>query len=128
MTRIYNKKSVQEKRRTLRKNMTRAEAILWTELKNKTVGERFLRQYSIDSYILDFYCPNLKLAIEVDGLTHQTEEEISKDKERQERIEKLNIVFLRFINPEIYCDLFNVIEKIKLKIEELKKSRGLKPP
>lgn len=108
--------------------MSRVEVILWTELKNNKLGERFLRQYSIESDIVDFFCPKLKLTIEVDGLTHQTEEEKQKDKERQERIEKLNIVFLRFINPEIYYDLLNVIEKIKLKIEELRKRKGINPP
>jgi very-short-patch-repair endonuclease len=119
MTRIYTKKSLQDKRRELRNNMTHAEVILWNEIKSKILGERFLRQYSIGSDIVDFYCPRLKLAIEVDGLTHNTDEEIEKDKIRQERIENLNIKFLRFTNPEIYCDLYEVLEKIKAKIEEL---------
>ena len=119
MTRIYNKKSQQEKRRRLRKNMTKAEAILWLQLKNKKIlGQRFLRQYSVLTYIVDNYCPNAKLAIEVDGATHLSEEEIEYDNRRQKEIENFGIAFLRFRNDEIYDDLYNVIEKIKVKVGE----------
>src|SRR5690349_10702266 len=115
MPKIYNKKSEQEKRRKLRDQMTKAEVLLWTELKNKKLGVRFLRQYSINSYVVDFYCPSLKLAVEVDGATHCTDEEKEYDRSRQAEIETLNIEFLRFTNPEIYDDLYNVVEKIKAK-------------
>jgi very-short-patch-repair endonuclease len=54
MKRIYTKKSEQQKRRTLRKNMTKAEVLLWMEIKNKKLKERFLRQFSVDIYVLDF--------------------------------------------------------------------------
>ena len=51
--------------------MTKAEVLLWLQLKNrKMLGQRFLRQYGIDAYVVDFYCPKLKLAIEVDGESH----------------------------------------------------------
>lgn len=103
--------------------MTKAEVLLWLELKNKNLGVRFLRQYSVDRYVLDFYNPELKLAIEVDGATHVTDEQIEYDNKRQSEIESAGIVFLRFINPEIYEDLYNVLEKIKLKIEERKKRK-----
>ena len=100
--------------------MTKAEAMLWTELKGRKIGgHKFRRQYSVDAFVLDFYCPELKLAIEVDGATHSTDEEIEYDKRRQSKIESLNIKFLRFINPEIYEEMHNVLEKIKMKIEEL---------
>lgn len=123
MTLLFNKKSQKEKRRRLRNEMTKAEVILWVKLKNKNLGVRFLRQYSVERYVLDFYNPHLKLAIEVDGATHITNEQIEYDKHRQSEIEKAGIVFLRFTNPEIYEDLYNVLEKIKLKIEELKKRK-----
>ena len=120
MTKIFNKISEKEKRRLLRKNMTKAEVYLWVQLKNKKIlGQRFLRQYGINTYVLDFYCPKLKLAIEVDGATHLSEDEIEYDKHRQEEIETLGIQFLRFWNDEVYNDLTNVIEKIKQKIKEL---------
>ena len=104
--------------------MTKAEVMLWVELKNKNLGVRFLRQYSVDRYVLDFYNPQLKLAIEVDGATHITNEQIEYDRHRQSEIETAGIVFLRFTNPEIYDDLYNVLEKIKTKIEELKKIKN----
>jgi len=69
---------------------------------------------------VDFYCPEIKLAIEADGATHITDEQIEYDSFRQSEIENLGIVFLRFTNPEIYEDLYNVLEKIKLKISQLK--------
>ena len=119
MKRIYTKKSEQLKRRKLRKNMTKAEVLLWLEIKNKKLKERFLRQYSVDIYVVDFYCPNKKLAIEVDGATHLLDEDIDYDIKRQREIEKTGIEFLRLTNDEIYEDMFNVIEKIKEKIETL---------
>jgi very-short-patch-repair endonuclease len=70
--RIYTKKSMQERRRNLRNNSTKAEQLLWEELRNKKLGVRSLRQYSIGSYVVDFYCPELKLAIEVDGAVHDS--------------------------------------------------------
>jgi very-short-patch-repair endonuclease len=71
MTRIFNRASEKEKRRALRKNMTKAEVLLWIQLKNrKLLGQRVLRQYSVGPYVVDFYIPKLKLAIEVDGATH----------------------------------------------------------
>jgi very-short-patch-repair endonuclease len=71
MTESFNKKEMQARRRILRKNMPAAEVIIWLKLKNRQMhGERFLRQYSVDQYVLDFYCPRLRLAIEVDGESH----------------------------------------------------------
>jgi very-short-patch-repair endonuclease len=71
MTIAFNRKKDQEKRRSLRKNMPKSEVILWSKLKNRQMhGERFLRQYGVEEYMIDFYCPRLKLAIEVDGESH----------------------------------------------------------
>ena len=117
MSQIFTKKSEQEKRRKLRREMTKAEVKLWLELKNKKLGARFLRQYSIHAFVVDFYSPELRLAIEVDGVTHSTDEEKEYDESRQSEIEQLGVVFLRFSNPEIYHDLHNVLEKIKANIE-----------
>lgn len=119
--RIYTKKTEQEKRRYLRNNMTRAEVLLWSELKNKKLGVRFLRQYSIGKFVVDFNAPEIKLAIEVDGVTHNTPEEIEYDAIRQNIIEENKITFLRFTNPEIYEEMHKVLESINLKIAELRK-------
>lgn len=101
--------------------MTRAEVLLWSELKNKKLGVRFLRQYSIGKFVVDFYAPEIKLAIEVDGVTHNTPEEIEYDAIRQNIIEENKITFLRFTNPEIYEEMHKVLESINLKISELRK-------
>ena len=127
MPRIYTKKSEQEKRRRLRKEMTKAEVLLWVELKNKKLGVRFLRQFSINAYVVDFYCPSLKLVIEVDGVTHQTAEEKEYDKRRESEIGQLEIQFIRFTNPEIYEALDQVLESIKNKIEELTAGKTMYP-
>lgn len=120
MGKIYNRQVDNEKRKKLRNNMTKAEAILWREIKNrKILGFKFRRQFGIGAYVVDFYCTELKLAIEVDGATHQTDDEKEYDKARELEISQLDIQFIRFTNPEIYDDLDNVLEKIKAKIEEL---------
>jgi very-short-patch-repair endonuclease len=107
--------------------MTKAEAILWNHIKQKQIcDQRFLRQFSIDIYIIDFYCPKLKLAIEVDGDTHLTEDEMKYDKKRQDKLETFDVRFLRFTNGEIYNGLNHVIENIENKVNEMLKNE--KPP
>ncbi len=121
MTELFNKKSEKEKRRFLRKNSTLAEKIIWLGIRRRQVeGERFLRQFSVKYYVLDFYCPKLRLAIEIDGETHVTEKELEYDKHRQNYLESLGIVFLRFRNEEVFSNADKVIEKIKTKVKELK--------
>jgi very-short-patch-repair endonuclease len=128
MTRIYNRQSEKEKRRALRRNMTKAEVLLWLQLKNKQVlGHRFLRQYSVDRYVLDFYCPKLRLAIEVDGESHFVEGAEEYDRERQQYIEALGIKFLRFLNTEIYHNLQGVLQAINEKVTELSAQSAARP-
>ncbi|HQY52990.1 MAG TPA: endonuclease domain-containing protein [Ignavibacteria bacterium] len=120
MTRLYNWKSEKIKRRVLRNNMSKAEQILWQRLRKRQInGKRFLRQFSVEKYVVDFYCQELKLAIEVDGNTHNTLEEIEQDKVRQKRIEIYGIEFIRFRNEEIFSDIENVLDKIKKRILEI---------
>jgi very-short-patch-repair endonuclease len=94
MTEIFNRKKEKEKRRSLRNNM------------------------------IDFYCPEIKLAIEVDGETHCTKEEIKYDKERQTEIENFGISFLRIKNEEV----FENINRVILKIETIIDAIPLNPP
>ncbi len=119
---IYNRKKEQKKRRYLRKNMRKAEVLLWSKLKNKQIlGERFLRQYSVDQYILDFYCPRLKLAIEVDGDSHYMPGAEDQDKARQEYIESFGIEFLRFTNEDVYTNIEGVCQTVYNAVDELRK-------
>lgn len=100
MTKHYNKKSEQEKRRILRKNMTYCEKIVWLHLKKRQLGYRFLRQYCVDHFVIDFYCPELKLAVELDGDVHEIPEQKEYDTDRQKYLEKFGIKFIRIKNEE----------------------------
>ncbi len=81
---------------------------------------RFHRQYSIDGYVLDFYCPKLKLAVEIDGEVHEEFEQKEYDKNRQEYLESFGITFLRITNDEINRDFDEAVKRIEEKIEILR--------
>lgn len=93
--------------------MTDYEKSLWMCLRKKQLGYRFLRQYSIDNFILDFYCPKRKIAIEVDGTQHSNKENLEYDMLRTFHLEALGIKVLRFTNEEIFQNLEKVIEEIR---------------
>lgn len=114
----YNK-NLRNLSRKLRKESTLAEIILWKELRAAALGYTFNRQKPILDYIVDFYCKPLHLIIEVDGISHWNEEQIEKDKIRQQGLEKLGLHFLRFDDDDILKDLENVVRVIEGKIEEL---------
>jgi len=107
----YNPK-LKELARKLRSNSTQTEIMLWNELKNKQLlGFDFHRQKPIDNFILDFYCNELMLAIEIDGDSHALKEE--KDKVRQKQIERYGIKFLRLEDMEVRYDLEKTLKKIE---------------
>ncbi len=103
----------------LRKKETKAEKILWQELRNSNLGIKFRRQYPIDMYILDFYAPKIRLSIELDGSIHKLKETKEYDVERRMYLESKYIYELRFWNSEIENNLNSVLNKIKTKIKEL---------
>ena len=105
--------------RLLRKNMTLSEVLLWNELKQKQIlGYDFDRQRPLNNYILDFYCKELQLAIEIDGDTHIYRYDY--DEERQRNLEKLGIHFLRFDDIEVKKSMSNVLRVISDWIEKNK--------
>lgn len=110
---LYNHPSYIERRRNLRKDQTSEEKIIWQHLRKKQLGYIFWRQYSVGPYVLDFYCPKLRLAIEIDGSQHTTKEGKEYDQERQQYLAGLNIKTLRFWNYEVRANLETVLEKIK---------------
>ena len=114
----YNPK-LREFARYLRNNSTLSEVLLWKEIKNKALGVEFKRQVPILDYIVDFYCQELKLAIEVDGHIHDFR--YVEDKVRQEQIEQWGITFIRFSNEDIKTNMFSVVLSLESKIDELKK-------
>jgi len=108
------------RRRYLRNFQTNAERLLWSQLRQNKFGHKFRRQHSFGPFIMDFYCSELKLAIEADGSIHDEETVKEYDKQRQEYLEENNINVLRFTNEEIFGELEKVNEKIKLVCEKLK--------
>ena len=111
----------------LRKNMTFGEIALWREIKGKKLGFRFSRQIPIDSYIVDFYCKDLQLAIEVDGAIHFNDENQEKDRLRQDKLESLGVYVLRFTDTDVRNNLNWVLEEVRIAIEKLKPT-PLSPP
>ncbi|UBM62478.1 endonuclease domain-containing protein [Candidatus Sulfidibacterium hydrothermale] len=110
--------------KALRKNMTFSEVLLWNELKQKKMkGYDFDRQRPIDNYIVDFYCKDLMLAIEIDGISHDFEDVLVKDEIRQQKLEKMGVRFLRFDDHEVRKDMPNVLRTIELWIEEQEQKR-----
>jgi very-short-patch-repair endonuclease len=92
--------------------MTECEIILWSHIRNNLLGVRFRRQYGIGSYIADFYCPSLKLVIELDGSQHFTEEGLEYDKIREDFMKSLGIKTLRFNNNDVWNNIEGILEEI----------------
>ena len=114
----------------LRRNMTMSEILLWKELKNKQIcGFDFDRQRPLDKYIVDFFCKELSLAIEIDGDSHTYK--FDYDEERQTRLEKLGVHFLRFEDKVVKKNMWNVLRVIENWInmnKPEKKKPTLTPP
>lgn len=111
--------ALKEKARKLRNNSTRTEILLWSFLRGKQIKcYDFHRQKPINEYIVDFFCPELMLAIEIDGVSHIGNEE--KDKQRQLKLEKLGIRFLRFKDDDVFYNCDFVIKEIERWIDNNK--------
>jgi len=95
----------------MRRNSTQAEAILWTGLERKQLGVKFRRQHIIDKFIVDFYCIEKNLVIEVDGKVHDNQKE--QDAERAQCLMELGCSIMRYNNDEVISDLEKVLTKIK---------------
>ncbi len=91
-----------EKAEQLRNNITAAEEQLWNYLRGSQLGVKFRRQHPAAIYVLDFYCDELRLAIEIDGSIHYLEDVKKNDTIRQQTLENLGISFLRFTNTEVH--------------------------
>ena len=115
MYEIFNKSIFKNRRKALRKSATLQEFKLWFYLKNKNLGQKFRRQHSIGPYIVDFYCKEENLIIELDGSQHMGSREY--DKERDSYMKTLGIKVLRFWNSEIDKNIDEVLIKIKKEIK-----------
>jgi very-short-patch-repair endonuclease len=108
---------LKERVREMRKNPTLAERILWRELRKKQLGYEFHRQIAVEHFVVDFYCHELFLAIEVDGASHESDDAIAKDLDRQARLENKGVSFLRFKDEDVINRLDAVVLEIKKWIE-----------
>ncbi|MBT3412601.1 MAG: endonuclease domain-containing protein [Candidatus Jacksonbacteria bacterium] len=107
---MFNDRNKKRLRQILRKEMPKGEQILWQRLRKKQLGHKFFRQYSIGKYVVDFYCPKLKLVIEIDGITH--EQKSVGDKYRQKYLENIGSCVERFNSKELFDDIDSVLESI----------------
>jgi very-short-patch-repair endonuclease len=116
----YKNKELVRNARVLRNNMTRAEIILWSRLRERKIsGYKFRRQQPILDYIVDFYCPELKLIIEADGEIHSLNENSEYDRKRDNILKINGYRIIRFTNLEIVTELDSTINKISQYINEL---------
>ena len=114
MEKIKNKQRYTEFRRILRKEGTPAEGRLWTLIKDRQIeGFKFRRQYSIGRFVLDFYCVEKKLGIELDGSVHDEPGAVEYDYDRSQFLKKYGIKIIRFENKEVFEIPENVIEAIR---------------
>ncbi len=110
---LNNKPELKDIRKKLRKSLTPAEARLWNCLKSKNLGRKFRRQHSVGDYILDFYCPEIKLAVELDGASHNSSDKFKKDREKDEFLHSVGIKVLRLKSQYVIINLEGVIQEIK---------------
>ncbi len=121
MTIHFNNEEQKSIRRRLRKEQTFTEKIIWRYLKDRNfLGCKFRRQYSIDRYVIDFYCPELKLAVEIDGGVHDLENVKEKDEIRENYLKDFGVTFVRIKNDEFFGNAEKAFKKISDKIVELK--------
>src|SRR5512136_2522910 len=110
---LYNDPGSKRDRRHLRKDATDAERKLWSILRNrKMAGLKFFRQYGIGPYILDFYCPEQRLAIEVDGGQHAEVRGQKNDAKRDRYLRELNIRVIRFWNNDVLQNIEAIGQRI----------------
>ena len=116
---IYYNPKLKEKARRLRIRCTPTETLLWSKIRRKSLGYEFHRQVPVDEYIVDFYCHELRLAIEVDGSSHINKYEY--DLRRQKELESMGVRFIRFENIDVKQNISNVIRVLIIVISEQEK-------
>ena len=113
---IFNATSLKYRRQELRRRSTLAEKILWREVRDRKLGYKFIRQYSIEGYVMDFYCPEKRVGIELEGSIHNRPSTKTYDKYRKRYLEAYNIRLLRFNNVDVLSDIGNVLAQIDISL------------
>ena len=129
MNRIYNRRELKTRRQTLRNQMPPAEVLLWQQIRGKQLlGYKFRRQYSVGRYVLDFYCPALRLGIELDGDSHFQEGGAQRDQERDSYISSFGIRLVRFLNTDVFENMDGLLEVLVREIRGCEDNEGTDPP
>ncbi len=115
---IFNLPEYTTHRQELRNNATQPEQKLWAAVRGKQLGVKFRRQHGIGRYIVDFYCPEVKLVIAVDGDSHYTETAQQQDAQRDAYMQSVGLRVLRFTNQDITQNMAGVYETIKRVIDD----------
>jgi very-short-patch-repair endonuclease len=115
--------SLKENARRMRKEPTEAEEKLWQVIRNrKLAGFKFRRQHPFEGFIIDFYCEETKLGLEVDGKIHLQVEQLQYDQEREAYLNEFGIEIMRFTNDEVESNVFTVARMIKERLLERRKN------
>jgi very-short-patch-repair endonuclease len=118
---IYYNPELKQKARRLRKQSTFSEILLWLKIKGKTFGYEFHRQVPIDEFIVDFYCHELRLAIEIDGSSHDNKYEY--DLKRQRKLESMGVRFIRFEDIDVKRKMNDVLRALEIVISEIENKK-----
>ena len=110
---VYNNHLLIFRRKQLRNGSTSSENDLWQYIKSSKLGYKFVRQYSLEGYVMDFYCPKCRLCLEIDGEIHDNPDQIKYDVYRDRFIKSYDITVLHIKNIEISQNINEVIKKIK---------------
>lgn len=112
--------------REMRHPQTPAEATVWRYIKNRATGVKFRRQHPIARFIIDFYCAELKLCIEIDGDSHLEQDQQQYDAARTEYLESIGRKVIRFTNEDVRFNINAVIQEIKDTCEGLRQEQNLR--
>ncbi len=127
-TNFYNIQGLRSKRADLRNNMSVPEQRLWFWIKSKQLGYKFRRQYSIGPYIVDFYCPKLRLILEIDGDSHTEDANIKRDCVRTKYLTDCNLKIKRYTNRDVLYNLDGVLDDLTKCINFLEKNTPSNSP
>lgn len=121
---IFNDKASKISRRELRQQDIACEKIIWYKLRNRgLLNFKFRRQFGIGVFVADFYCPELKLVIEIDGATHATAAEIAYDKNREEYFIGLGLIVKRYTNTDVKLHLSDLLYDLANLCERLQENK-----
>ncbi len=117
---------LKELARDLRKHSTLGEVLLWNRIRNRQLrGYKFLRQRPVGSYIVDFFCRELSLAIEIDGGSH--DRKLQEDRDREQWLETCGILVIRFMESDVRSNMEGALQRLCECIEEIERAHPPAP-